>query len=93
MNQVIEMLRESTSVRGAIEDLFATTFREQAQAEPPQVKDDLVLLECGLDSLAFAILVTRLEERLGFDPFTMSDEPFYPRTFGEFVAFYERHAP
>lgn len=54
--------------------------------------DDTVLLESGLDSLGFAILVARLEEELEYDPFTMMDEPVYPKTLGEFVAIYERFA-
>jgi acyl carrier protein len=52
--------------------------------------DDSVLLESGLDSLGFAILVARLEEELGRDPFTESDDIVYPRTLGEFVAIYEQ---
>lgn len=57
------------------------------------LNDETVLLESGLDSLGFAILVARLEEELQYDPFAMMDEPFYPRTLGEFVALYERFAP
>jgi hypothetical protein len=53
--------------------------------------DDTVLLESGLDSLGFAVLVTRLEEYLGYDPFTLMEEPVYPRTLGDFVAIYERY--
>jgi hypothetical protein len=30
---------------------------------------------------------------LGYDPFTLMDEPVYPKTLGEFVAVYERFAP
>lgn len=52
-----------------------------------------VLLESGLDSLGFAILIARLEEELGYDPFTMMAEPVYPQTFGELVTIYERFAP
>jgi len=59
----------------------------------PELKDDVVLLESGLDSLGFAILVATLEEKLEFDPFTMMDEPFYPSTFGEFVEIYEKMNP
>jgi acyl carrier protein len=58
-----------------------------------QLQDDTVLLESGLDSLGFAILVASLEEELGYDPFTMMDEPVYPRTLGEFISIYERFAP
>ncbi len=54
------------------------------------IDDSTVLLESGLDSLGFAILVARLEEELGRDPFTEMDEVIYPRTLGEFIAIYER---
>lgn len=54
------------------------------------IHDRTVLLESGLDSLGFAILVARLEEELGRDPFTEMEEVVYPRTLGEFVAIYER---
>ena len=54
--------------------------------------DDLVLLDSGLDSLAIAILVARLEETLGFDPFTESRDAAYPVTLGDFIAFYEHAA-
>lgn len=57
-----------------------------------EFNDDTVLLDSGLDSLGFAILVARLEEELQYDPFAMMDEPVYPRTLGEFVAIYERFA-
>lgn len=52
--------------------------------------DETVLLESGLDSMGFAILVAQLEEELKFDPFTMTEEPIYPRTLGEFIEFYEK---
>jgi acyl carrier protein len=55
--------------------------------------DEVVLLQSGLDSMGFAVLVARLEEELEFDPFTLSDEPIYPRTLGEFINFYEKMAP
>ena len=54
------------------------------------ISSDTILLESGLDSLGFAILVAQLEESLGYDPFSMMDEPVYPRTFGELVEIYER---
>lgn len=53
--------------------------------------DEMVLLNSGLDSLGFAILIAKLEQSLGYDPFTLMDEPFYPRTFREFVAIYEKY--
>ena len=51
--------------------------------------DDLNLLESGLDSLCFAILVARLEDELGCDPFTASDDIEFPVTLGDFVRLYE----
>lgn len=57
------------------------------------INDNTVLLESGLDSLGFAILVARLEEELGYDPFIMMTEPIYPRTLGELVAIYQEFAP
>lgn len=59
----------------------------------PELSDDVILLESGLDSLGFAILVATLDEALEFDPFTMMDEPLYPTTFGEFVEIYEKMNP
>lgn len=57
------------------------------------IDSETVLLESGLDSLGFAILIARLEEELGYDPFTMMDEPVYPQTFGQLVDIYQRFAP
>lgn len=56
----------------------------------PSLTDELVLLELGLDSLAIAILVARLEEMLNLDPFTESDDIYYPVTLGDFIAVYEQ---
>ena len=53
------------------------------------ITDDQILLESGLDSLGFAILVALLEEELDFDPFQEMEDAVYPTTFGEFVAIYE----
>lgn len=55
----------------------------------PPLTDDLVLLDSGLDSLNIAILVTRLEDSLGIDPFTESNITAPPVTLGEFIELYE----
>ena len=55
------------------------------------IADDQILLDSGLDSLGFAILVALLEEELDFDPFQDLEDAVYPTTFGEFVAIYEMH--
>jgi acyl carrier protein len=49
----------------------------------------MVLLESGLDSLCFAIIVARLEDELGVDPFTAAEDVYFPVTLGDFVKFYE----
>jgi acyl carrier protein len=51
--------------------------------------DDLVLHESGFDSLCFAILVARLEDEVGIDPFTTSDDVYFPVTLGDFIRAYE----
>ena len=61
---------------------------EQGKTLAP-LQDDLVLLDSGLDSLCFAILVARLEDTLGYDPFTASDDVYFPVTLGDFIRFYE----
>jgi acyl carrier protein len=54
--------------------------------------DDLALLDSGLDSLCFAVIVARLERDLDIDPFSTSEDAHFPVTFGEFVQFYENAA-
>jgi len=54
-----------------------------------QLNSNLLLTDCGLDSLGFAILVARLEDELGVDPFTAAEDHFFPVTFGDFVKLYE----
>lgn len=56
------------------------------------LNDDLVLLDSGLDSLGFAVLVARLEDRLGIDPFTAAEDAQFPVTLGDFVKVYENGA-
>jgi len=64
---------------------------EQAKKLAP-LSDELVLLDSGLDSLCFAVLVARLEDKLGLDPFTAADDVAFPVTLGDFVKVYDRAA-
>ena len=52
------------------------------------INDNTVLLQSGLDSLGFAMLVAQLEEDLGIDPFSQMQIAVYPHTFAEFVGIY-----
>jgi hypothetical protein len=56
------------------------------------LSDNLLLQESGLDSLCWAIVVARLEERLGFDPFTARDDVLFPVTLGDFIRAYDSAA-
>jgi acyl carrier protein len=79
------------SIKSLIVAQIETIAAEQGRKLAP-LRDDLPLTETGMDSLCFAILVARLEDELGLDPFTSSDEPIFPTTVGEFIDLYE-HAP
>ena len=79
----------------SIETIVRTEFETVAKEQEKTLAgltDDTVLLESGLDSLCFAIIVARLEDELGVDPFTASEDVFFPVTMGEFVKFYENAA-
>src|ERR1700730_7170415 len=87
----LEQGEEAMSVRAAVVSEIQQIADDDKKSLPP-LTDDLVLLDSGLDSLAIAILVARLEETLGFDPFTESDDVAYPVTLGDFIRFYEHAA-
>jgi hypothetical protein len=76
------------TVRSRIVSEFDKVARENDK-RLAALTDDLLLLNSGLDSLCFAVVVVRLEESLGVDPFSASDDVVFPSTFGEFVGFYE----
>ena len=78
-------------VRSEIVAQFKQAARENDKQLAP-LADDLELLDSGLDSLCFAVIVSRLEESLGVDPFTASEDAVLPVTFGELVSFYENAA-
>ena len=76
-----------------IRRVFSEVWALEKGSDVPALMADTVLLETGLDSLGFAIFVSSLDEALGYDPFTLSQDAFYPQTFADFVAFYERYRP
>jgi acyl carrier protein len=81
----------SDSIRDRVALQFHQAAAHQERVLQP-LSDDLVLLNSGLDSLCFAIIVAELEDNLGLDPFSDADEVFFPVTFGDFVALYEAAA-
>ena len=76
------------SVRSTITSHFEQVALEQERSLAP-LTDDLALLKSGLDSLSLAIIVARLEETLGVDPFNSDEFVEFPVTFGDFVQLYE----
>lgn len=76
------------SIRSAVLSQFEEVAREQGKTLAP-LTDATLLLDSGLDSLCFAIIVARLEDDLGLDPFQAAPEDKFPVTFGDFVKLYE----
>jgi hypothetical protein len=79
------------SVKSEVLAQIETVAREQKKPLVPLI-DDLSLEASGLDSLCFAIVVARLEDRLGVDPFSSSELLDFPVTIGDFVKLYEQAA-
>ena len=79
------------SIKLTIMDMMKEIAREHNKTLAP-LRDDLVLLDSGLDSLGFAVLVARLEDSLGIDPFTSAEDAMFPLTLGDFVKVYENGA-
>ncbi|KFI26941.1 hypothetical protein CG51_11500 [Haematobacter missouriensis] len=91
MNAIVD---KDADLNAAIRKVFNDVWDVEVPGQPaPELAEDTVLLESGLDSLGFAIFVSTLEEELGYDPFTIAEDAYYPRTFGEFVAFYDKYRP
>ena len=88
MQPQIDDSRQSLSIQ---EVVFAEMKKIATQYEKKLVplSLDTVLANSGLDSLCFAVLVVRLEERLGVDPFSSSESVGFPATLREFVHVYE----
>jgi len=79
------------SVRSTLVAEIEAITREHDKAMPP-LTDDLVLLDTQFDSLCFALLVARMEDLVGVDPFSTLEVADLPVTLGDLVALYERAA-
>jgi acyl carrier protein len=78
------------SVQETIKAQFEQVAIEQRR-KLSRLVPELKLLDSGLDSLSFALIVAKLEDALGFDPFDATEEMKFPVTFGDFVKLYENH--
>ena len=73
--------------RSIVVSVVEEVAREQNKSMPP-LSDDLRLVDSGLDSLCFAVIVARLEDRLGIDPLSTANEAQFPVTLGDFITLY-----
>lgn len=74
------------TIKAQFEQVAIEQHRKLSRLFPEQK-----LLDCGLDSLSFALIVARLEDALGFDPFDVTGGVTFPVTLGDFVKLYENH--
>lgn len=79
------------SLRDTVVAEIAAIAAEQEKAMPP-ITDDLVMLDTEFDSLCFALLVARMEDLTGTDPFGEMEASDLPVTVGDLVALYDRAA-
>ena len=89
MQIITEQLKKGDPLKEKIIALMKECVELAGTELVSDLNEDTVLLETGLDSMGFATLVARLDQELGVDPFTMTNEVIYPQTFGEFVRLYE----
>jgi hypothetical protein len=68
---------------------FVQVAKEQDKKLAP-LSDDLPLADSGLDSLCVAVIVARLEDITGIDPFAAENAIEFPVTLGDFVRLYGR---
>jgi hypothetical protein len=81
----------ASAIRTAILAAITQVAEEQGKRMAP-LSDRLPLMDSGLDSLCIAIIVARLDDELGLDPFGNADEGTLPVTIGDFIRIYENAA-
>ena len=84
-----EIMSRMTDLRDTILDSMRQVALISDCTLVDNIDDDTVLLQSGLDSLGFAMLVAQLEEEFNVDPFSEMELAVYPRTLGEFVSAYQ----
>lgn len=84
----MEAMPNPMSVRILVTQVLQSVAAQQNRDLSP-LSDGLRLVDCGLDSLALAIVVSRLDAELGVDPFVAEREFEVPETFGDLVRSYQ----
>jgi len=79
------------SIRSTILTQITRIAAQQKKTLVP-LTDDLALVESGLDSLCFAVLVASLDDTLDLDPFGEDSQVRLPVTLGDFIKLYENAA-
>jgi acyl carrier protein len=74
-----------------IKSEIETVAVEQGKKLVP-LTNESSLVDSGLDSLCFAVLVARLDDKLGLDPFSDTESFQHPVTFGDLVQIYAHAA-
>jgi hypothetical protein len=78
---------DTAAASSLIKAMFEQVAREQGK-ELPSLVDGMVILESGLDSLCLAIIVSRLADDFGVDPFSADEDFQFPVTLGDFIELY-----
>jgi hypothetical protein len=76
-----------TAAASLIKATFEQVAREQGK-ELRSLVDGMVVLESGLDSLCLAVIVSRLADDFGVDPFSAEEGFQFPVTLGDFIKLY-----
>lgn len=63
---------------------------EEKRSPFGDLSENRILRELGLDSLDWIIIVVKLEEAMGVDPFAEQKEYRIPVTVGDLIGFYEQ---
>ena len=76
------------SIKLTILEQMTEVAHERGKMLAP-LSDHLMLVDSGLDSLLMVILLARLEERLGINPFSNGEDIRLPVTIRDFIEIYE----
>jgi acyl carrier protein len=78
---------DEIAANSLIKATFEQVAREQGK-ELPCLMDGMVLLDSGLDSLCLAVIISRLADDFGVDPFSADESFEFPVTLGAFIELY-----
>jgi|TARA_B100000989_G_scaffold27208_1_gene17588 acyl carrier protein len=85
-------MEKDNKIESNIIETFKEVFESQNIEFPKDFSDESILLDSGLDSLGFAIIVSVLEEKLGYDPFIEMEEAYYPSSYKDFKDIYLKYS-